>query len=166
MGALLGPLATGIALLAFHLWNSPLQDLGGDSFVDNVRLELAANRGYLEGGLVTGPLFGALGAWWRKTRSLRASVVAGALLMAEPLVLLVLGTAVPSYSAPGGLPQVLRLVPGWGLGSETSSISLGVYVTRLGSHSGASFSDARPVGKPTERCRCSSSAIRRTRGGS
>jgi hypothetical protein len=131
MGALLGLLATGIALLVFYLWNSALQDLGGEGFVDNLRLELTANRGYLEGGLVTGPLFGALGAWWRQTRSLRASVVAGALLMAEPLVLLVLGIAVPSYSAPGGLPQVLRLVPGWGLGSETSSISLGVYAAEF-----------------------------------
>jgi hypothetical protein len=130
-GALLGLLATAAALASFYLWNSIVQDLGANSFYGDLRLELSANRGYLEGGLLTGPLFGALGAWWRHTRTLRASVVAGVLLMAEPLVLLVLGTVVPGYAAPEGLPQVLRLVPGWGLGSETRTISLAVYTAEF-----------------------------------
>jgi hypothetical protein len=130
-GALLGLLATTAALASFYLWNSIVQDLGADSFLGDLRLELSANRGYLEGGLITGPLFGTLGAWWRATRTLRASVLAGVLLMAEPLVLLVLGTIVPGYAAPQGLPQVLRLVPGWGLGSETQTITIAVYTAEF-----------------------------------
>lgn len=130
-GALIGLLATALALFSFYLWNAIVQDLGGQGFFDELHIELSANRGYLEGGVITGPLFGALGAWWQRTRTLRASVVAGALLTAEPLVLLVLGTVVPGYAAPVGLPQVLRLVPGWGLGSETRSIALGVYAAEF-----------------------------------
>jgi Family of unknown function (DUF6518) len=130
-GALLGLIATALGLISFYLWNTIVQDLGGNGFLDELRIELTANRGYLEGGLVSGPLFGALGAWWTQTRSRRASVLAGVLLMAEPLVLLVLGTVVPGYTAPAGLPQVLRLVPGWGLGSESRSIALGVYAAEF-----------------------------------
>src|SRR6266511_1781358 len=113
-GALLGLLATMIALTGFYFVGTLLQDLGGHGFFRDLQLELSANKGYLEGGLVTGPLFGALGVWWRRTRTLRASVVAGALLMAEPLVLLAVGAygggVLPRTH---GLPEFVRIVPGW-----------------------------------------------------
>jgi Family of unknown function (DUF6518) len=81
--ALAGLLATTVALVGFYLLSSIVQDLGGHGFVADLRLELFANRGYIEGGLFTGPLFGALGSWWRRTRTQPASIFAGAVYAAE-----------------------------------------------------------------------------------
>jgi uncharacterized protein DUF6518 len=127
--ALVGLLATTVALTGFYLLGSLVQDLGGHGFAADLRLELAANRGYLEGGLITGPLFGALGAWWRQRRTLHASALAGVLLMAEPLILLLLGMFGPGHvlGAAQGLPMVVRLVPGWGLSPDSSRIAMAVY---------------------------------------
>src|SRR5262245_56402350 len=55
-GALLGLAATMVALLGFYLLSSIVQDLGGHGFVGDLRLELNANHGYLEGGVFTGPV--------------------------------------------------------------------------------------------------------------
>lgn len=95
-GALLGLLATMSALLGFYLVTSLLVDLGGHGVAGDLWRELYANRIYLVSGVLSGPLFGALGAWWRTTRSLGASVVAGTLLMGEPIVLAVLGILIPA----------------------------------------------------------------------
>jgi hypothetical protein len=95
-GALLGFLATMSALLGFYLLTSLIVDLGGHGIPDNLGRELWANRIYLVSGALSGPVFGALGAWWRKTRSLHASVVAGALLIGEPIVLAGLGVLFPA----------------------------------------------------------------------
>jgi len=131
-GALLGLLATMIALTGFYFVGTLLQDLGGHGFFRDLQLELSANKGYLEGGLVTGPLFGALGVWWRRTRTLRASVVAGALLMAEPLVLLAVGAygggVLPRTH---GLPEFVRIVPGWGLSGDSGSTAIAVYAAEF-----------------------------------
>jgi hypothetical protein len=128
-GALVGLLATMVALIGFYLVSSIIQDLGHHGFLGDLRLELSANRGYLQSGLVAGPLFGALGAWWRQRGTLGASVVAGVLLMAEPLVLLLLGAVAPGGAlSPGGwLPTLVRLVPGWGLSRDSDTISIAVY---------------------------------------
>src|SRR5436309_1326663 len=61
-GALLGLMATVVALTSFYIVTTLFVDLGGSGFLDNLRLELSANRAYFQGGLVTGPIFGALGA--------------------------------------------------------------------------------------------------------
>jgi hypothetical protein len=84
--------------------------------------------------VIAGPLFGLSGAWWRETRTVRASVLAGALLMAEPLVLILIGLLFPNgmSSSGGGLPLVVRIVPGWGLtASRTSGVWMGVYAVEF-----------------------------------
>src|SRR5881275_146458 len=86
-GALLGLAATMSALFGFYVLTSLLVDLGNHGIVQDLGRELEANRIYLASGLLSGPLFGALGAWWRRSRSLGASVVAGTLLVGEPIVL-------------------------------------------------------------------------------
>jgi hypothetical protein len=133
-GALLGLLATMVALVGFYVLTTLVVDLGGHGFLDDFRKELSANRAYLEGGLVTGPLFGALGAWWRQTRSLRSSVLAGALMMAEPLVLVLVGLVFSGGVLPsvGGLPLVVRILPGWELSADRSAISIAVYAAEFG----------------------------------
>jgi len=108
---LVGLLATLAALAGFYVLTTLVVDLGRHGLLGDLRLEFAANRGYFEGGLMAGPLFGALGCWWRQTRSLPASIVAGGLLMA----------------AGSGLPLIARMVWGWGLGFDSGAIPLFVY---------------------------------------
>jgi hypothetical protein len=132
-GALLGLLASVAALIAFYVVTTPLIDLGGSSFLENLRLELSANRGYFEGGLITGPIFGALGAWWRTTRSYRASILVGALLIGEPLVLAAMGVVHRGVAPePGGsVPVLFRMFTGWGLSPDSPAISIGVYAAEF-----------------------------------
>jgi len=127
--ALVGLLATVTALAGFYLLTTFVVDLGHHGVLGDLRLEFSANRGYFEGGLVTGPLFGALGCWWRQTRTVPASIVAGTLLMAEPLVLLAGGTFGPGrvLDAGSGLPLIARMVWGWGLGADSGAVALSVY---------------------------------------
>jgi hypothetical protein len=87
---------------------------------------LVANRVFFEGGLVSGLVFGALGGWWARTKPVRLSILIGALLTAEPLVLL-LSVVLPRGGVLGsesGLPLLIRIIPGWGLsivsGPETA----------------------------------------------
>jgi hypothetical protein len=94
-GALLGLLATFVALVGFCLLSSMVAQLGDHGFVGDLRLELMANRVYFAGGVVSGLAFGALGAWWAQRRSFRASVLVGALLVAEPLVVAAVVRVVP-----------------------------------------------------------------------
>jgi hypothetical protein len=131
--ALVGLLATAAALTGFYLLTTFVTDLGGHGLVGDLRLEFAANRGYFEGGLLTGPLFGALGSWWRRDRTLPASIVAGVLLMAEPLVLLLGGALGPNHvlATGNGVPLVFRMVWGWGLAWSSSAIALSVYAAEF-----------------------------------
>jgi hypothetical protein len=95
LGALLGVLATMFALFGFYLLFSVLLDLGGSGIADNFGRALWANRVFLASGAISGPLFGALVAWWRKRRSMSAGVLVGALLIGEPVVLALLGILSP-----------------------------------------------------------------------
>lgn len=132
-GALVGLAATMAALTGFYLVNALAYDQGAGSTYADLRLVFSANRGYFEGGLVTGLLFGLLGAWWSRRRGLGVSVVVGALLVAEPLVLVALGVVGPDAVASGesGLPLFVRLVPGWGLTTDRGDVALGIYAAEL-----------------------------------
>ena len=125
-GALTGLAATMSALLGYYLVSALVQ-AGDSGFAEELRSILSANRGYIQGGVGMGLAFGALGAWWERRRRLSASIVAGALLMAEPLALLMLGVLGPDELAGEGVPTVLRLVPGWGLTLDRGAIPLAVY---------------------------------------
>jgi len=130
--ALVGLFATVSALAGFYLLTTFVVDLGHNGAIGDLRLEFTANRGYFEGGLVTGPLFGALGCWWRQTRTLPASILAGVLLMAEPLVLLMSGAIGPHHVvAANGLPLIPRMVWGWGLSASSDTITLSVYAVEF-----------------------------------
>jgi hypothetical protein len=84
---------------------------------------------------VAGPIFGALGAWprpWRRGPTVRTALLAGGLLIAEPLVMLALGAARPHVLSAGtGLPLIARIIPGWGLTSASGGAAWAVYAAEL-----------------------------------
>jgi MFS family permease len=113
------------ALTGWYLCATLIEDLGGHGFVGDLRLEFAANRVWFVAGLISGPLFGVLGTWWHRTRSLSAGVVAGVLLMGEPIVMALLTllheSGVVTHGA--GLPLLLRVVANtWVQGGLAESV--------------------------------------------
>ena len=129
-GALVGLAATFCALVGFYLLSTLVENLGGHGFSGDLRVELTGNRAYFEGGIVTGPIFGALGAWWHRRPTARAAVLVGVLLIAEPLVMVVLGFARPHVLA-GGFPLIVRIIPGWGLTADSGGAAWAVYTGEL-----------------------------------
>ena len=129
-GALVGLAATLCALIGFYLLSTLVENLGGHGFLGDLRVELTGNRAYFEGGIVTGPIFGALGAWWQRRPTARASLLVGALLIAEPLVMVALGVARPHVLA-GGFPLIVRIIPGWGLTADSGGAAWAVYTVEL-----------------------------------
>ena len=129
-GALVGFAATLCALGGFYLLNTLVENLGGHGFVGDLRLELTGNRAYFEAGIVTGPIFGTLGAWWHRRPTARASLLVGGLMIGEPLVMLALGAARPHVLS-GGLPLIVRIIPGWGLTSSSGAAAWAVYTVEL-----------------------------------
>jgi len=131
-GALFGLVATLCALAGFYLLSTLVENLGGHGFIGDLRLELSGNRAYFEGGVVTGPIFGALGSWWRRRPTARTSLLAGGLLIAEPLVMLALGPIRHHVlSASTGLPLIARIIPGWGLTANSGAAAWAVYAAEL-----------------------------------
>lgn len=100
-GALMGTLATGIALFGFYGITTAMlgADLGGNGFLGNLILELQLNKFYFVAGLMSGPIFGALGRWiWLRNASLLTPLV-GLLMVGEFLaVLVVQGRQLPLFS--------------------------------------------------------------------
>jgi hypothetical protein len=131
-GALVGLAATLCALAGFYLLSTLVENLGGHGFLGDLRLELSGNRAYFEGGVITGPIFGALGAWWRHRRTARTSWLVGGLLIAEPLVMLALGPVRHHVLSGGtGLPLIVRIIPGWGLTGDSGAAAWAVYAAEL-----------------------------------
>ncbi|HTC69445.1 MAG TPA: DUF6518 family protein [Acidothermaceae bacterium] len=134
-GAVIGLAATLCALAGFYLLSTMVENLGGHGFIGDLRIELSGNREYFEGGIVTGPIFGALGAWqklWSSRPTARTSLLAGGLLIGEPLVMLGLGTFRHHVlSAGSGLPLIARIIPGWGLTASSSGAVWAVYAAEL-----------------------------------
>jgi hypothetical protein len=84
-GALTGLLCTMLGLAGFYLAKTVVLagQNGGGGFLAEFGVEAGANRVYFLAGLVTGPLFGAIGSWLGR-RSRRAVWLAcGALLTLE-----------------------------------------------------------------------------------
>lgn len=91
-GALLGVAATMLALAGFYLAVVLGGGYAGHGLRAGLGLVLSANRRYFAVGLLSGPLFGAVGSWWR-ARGIRATPLAAALLAGEPAVILLIGLA-------------------------------------------------------------------------
>lgn len=82
VGVLMGLVSTLVALAGFYVTLTVVLagHLGGGGPVREFFVEAGANRIYFVAGLVTGPLFGALGAYvGRRHRSVLAFVVGGLL---------------------------------------------------------------------------------------
>jgi hypothetical protein len=132
LGAVFGLAATLAALVGFYVVSGIVEPMGRPTVLGDIASWASANRVWFEAGLVSGPVFGALGGWWARRRSPSAAVVVGALLAGEPVVLWVTGALFPhGVLAPlTGLPLVVRVVPGLGL-SGAGVVSIAVRVVEL-----------------------------------
>jgi len=111
-GALMGLAATMAALLGFYATLTVVLagHLGGGGYVHELLVEVRANRVYFLGGVVTGLLAGAAGAWLGRRHRREVPLLAGLLLAGEALVV--------------GLVQGRRLLPApvyfaWGVDDWT-----------------------------------------------
>jgi hypothetical protein len=84
-GVLTGLLASMTALCGFYVANAFVLDLGPHSWLDDISLTVKAGRLFFALAVVSGPLFGALGARWNRTRSRWLAVLVAALLVVEPV---------------------------------------------------------------------------------
>jgi Family of unknown function (DUF6518) len=130
-GAILGLATTMVALLGFYLLTSMFINVGGLDFPRNIPRELFVNRVYLEGGLISGAVFGALGAWWSRRRSVNASILVGGLLMLEPLILAAIGRFTSGVLDSPSIPLFVRIVPAFGLSGDRPAIQTGVYLAEF-----------------------------------
>jgi hypothetical protein len=104
VGALFGLLATLAALTGFYFAESFVLDLGQHSWLTDLSLTMGTVLYYAERGLVTGPLFGALGLWWRQRRSVVAAGLIAAVFILEPAAWWLYGIQIgggAAYPVPG-----------------------------------------------------------------
>jgi hypothetical protein len=104
VGATLGLAATLMALSGFYLAFALSADLGDHGFAGDLYLTLIGyNSRYFLAGLVSGPAFGAIGAWWSARGSAPASIGVGLVLLCEPLAIALIGR----------VGSLARLAGGW-----------------------------------------------------
>jgi uncharacterized protein DUF6518 len=99
-GILLGLAATVVALVGFYVVCGVVEAMRND-VVSSSMAWMSANRVWFEAGMVSGPLFGALGAWWARRRSPSAFAVAG---------LLMVGGIVPGFGVSGTASIAVHVV--------------------------------------------------------
>jgi hypothetical protein len=85
-GAVAGLASTLAALVGFYAAESVILDLGPHSWAVDLQLTLRAGRYYFAQGILSGPLFGALGGLWASKRSAAAAMVVALAFVFEPLV--------------------------------------------------------------------------------
>ena len=85
-GSLVGLAASSAALSGFYVTNSFVLQLGPHAWTDDLRLTVGAGRMFFALAIVSGPFFGAIGAWWNRTHSRWLAVLIAALFVFEPLV--------------------------------------------------------------------------------
>jgi hypothetical protein len=110
--ALLGTAASVATLTGWYVCATLVEDLGGHGLLGDLRLELLGNRAYFEAGLLTGPIFGLLGCWWRRRgHGPSVALVAGLLLVCEPFVLTAVSELHDRLLGPtSSLPVLLRIM--------------------------------------------------------
>jgi hypothetical protein len=84
-GSLIGLGASLAALGGFYVTNSFVLQLGPHAWTDDLRLTVGAGRMFFAQAIVSGPFFGAIGAWWNRTHSRWLAVLVAALFLFEPL---------------------------------------------------------------------------------
>jgi Family of unknown function (DUF6518) len=106
--ALAGLAATVTALAGFYLAESVVLDLGPHPWLVDLALTMRAGVFWSERAILSGPVFGALGFWWQRRRSLLAAGVVAALFVLEPFAWWLYGSVylgsqasypVPAYPA-------------------------------------------------------------------
>ncbi len=83
--AVVGCAVSLAALAGFYVANAFVLDFGPHPWLHDLRLAVLSGRLYFEYGVVSGPLFGALGGWWQRRRATLVGVLVTALLLFEPL---------------------------------------------------------------------------------
>jgi Family of unknown function (DUF6518) len=92
-GARIGTIALLAALGGFYLVNTKVLDLGPHSWLADLRLTVQGGQRYFALAVLGGPIFGALGGWWRRDRSTLVGVLVAALPVFEPVAWLIYGRA-------------------------------------------------------------------------
>ena len=87
-GALMGFTSTLVALAGFYATLTAVLagQLGGGGYLNELSVEVGANRIYFLGGIITGPVLGAIGAWIGRHQPDWLWLVVGALVAGEILV--------------------------------------------------------------------------------
>jgi hypothetical protein len=104
VGAFRGLAATLAGLTGFYFAESFVLDLGQHSWFTDLSLTMGTTVYYAERGLVTGPVFGALGIWWRQRRSVTAAALIAVVFVLEPLAWWIYGVRIgggAAYPVPG-----------------------------------------------------------------
>jgi hypothetical protein len=83
LSALAGFESTILALVGFYFVNSLIFSFGASTWLGSFHAALLTGRLYFGLALVTGPFFGACGAWWRKNHSVVPVIVLGLLFVLE-----------------------------------------------------------------------------------
>jgi hypothetical protein len=115
-GAFVGLVSTLVALAGFYAALTVVLagHLGGGGYVRESLVELGANRTYFVAGLLTGPLFGAIGAWVGRRHASAVWLIVGGLGAGEIL-------AVALLQGRQLMPAPLYLV--WGVDDWTPYIA-------------------------------------------
>ena len=91
-GAAVGVAVTLAAFLGFYVAEAAILDLGPHPWYVDLKLTVGWNV-YESWGIVSGMLYGALGALWSSRRSVTAAAAVGVAFVAEPLIVLLLWRA-------------------------------------------------------------------------
>jgi len=92
-GALAGVATTLAAFLGFYVAEAAILDLGSHPWYVDLRLTLGAARTYAVWGLLSGSVYGVLGAAWASRSLVLAPAAVGLAFLCEPLIVLVLWKA-------------------------------------------------------------------------
>jgi hypothetical protein len=102
-GAALGLAATVAALAGFYAAESLILDLGPHPWLVDLELTFRAGRIYFVQGIVSGPIFGALGGLWATKKSAAIGVLIALLFVAEPLAVWLYERRTGPAGGPGSL---------------------------------------------------------------